>query len=205
MDFVDPLTGDVKKLAEDGGQMNYVCMKPGVTIVSDFGDKTLLLPQERYAVNLVEGSPQRHYELPAGGIEEGADQDSESIIEAAAREFSEESGRTAEEFVVLGSPRGAYSHPGVMTHRNVTVLARGTKLTGEGAQHEATEILGQPEQFTWGETDDMSYDEHGMWTPEGYKIISSAPTIASLALARIWRERHADSRPKVIDLGALGK
>ena len=56
MDFVDRQTGELRKSAAEGGVMNYVNMRPGVLIVADIGGhSTLLIPQERYTANLVEG------------------------------------------------------------------------------------------------------------------------------------------------------
>jgi 8-oxo-dGTP pyrophosphatase MutT (NUDIX family) len=204
MDFVDPHTGNVKKAAAEGGQMNYVDMKPGVGVVAELSDGsgTLLIPQERYVTNLVEGQPVRHYEVPAGGIEvadlaKGQD----GVINTARREFGEEAGYDADDFIVLGpAHRGLLTQAGMSTHHNYTVLARGLRPSAHGPLHETTEILGKHEKVTWDDAEEMYLNPEGLWTPKGPKIISSMGTVASLALARAYLARQEALGPKYIDL-----
>jgi len=204
VDFVDPKTGAVRRSALDGGQMNYLRIsRPGVLVVTELGRvATLLMPQERYTTNLVEGRPVRHYELPGGGIDHDQPNDYEAIVAGAKQELNQELGYDADRFVVLGSThRGLMAHP-LITDHNYTVLALGAEPLSAGASPEASEILGAPERFTWEQTEDMSLSEHGLATPTGYKVISSAPTVASLALANAYMRRHSDDGPTYVDLKA---
>lgn len=206
MDFVDPDTGIVRKSAAEGGQMNYVRMMPGVQVVGDMGgEKTLLVPQERYVTNLVYGKPVWHYELPGGGIEahdtgHGVEFDEAAVLKAASREFGEETGYEADDYQVVGSPRGLMTHSGMSTHHTVTVLARGVKRREDGALHEATEIVGQPEEYTWDDAHEMYLNPEGLWTPDGSKIISSVNTANSLNIAHRYLERAHELGKTVIDL-----
>lgn len=201
MDFVSPNTGELRRSAADGGQMNFVDIAaPGVLVVTDIGGRgTLLMSQERYPTNLVEGHPVRHYELPGGGID-AEDKGSEAAILAAAEvELRQELGYKAGELILLGSRhRGLLAHPS-MTDHNFTVLARGAEALHGGAEPEATEALGAPEFFTWRQTEDMYLDPSGLYIPDrDHMVISSAPTVASLALAQRWIERQAELGPKYL-------
>ena len=206
MTFVDPKTGIVRMSAADGGQMNYVRMAPGVSVVADLGGThTLLVPQERYMTNLVYGRPVKHYELPAGGIEatdgeNGIDVGEEAVIRAAQRELGEEAGYNADDYIVIGGLRSALSHAGMSTHRNITVLARGARPSAEGPLPETTEILGKGEEVDWDDVRSMTLFDKGFSTPQGFKKISSGPTIASIALARDYLAYEAEHGKTVIDL-----
>lgn len=203
MDFMK--NGKVAYSAEQGGQMNYVDMKPGVSIVADIGGhSTILVPQERYPTNLIEGKPTAHYEVPAGGTsDKNFDGSEESIIRAAEAEFGEESGYTADDFIVLGTKhRGLITQPNVSTHHNYTVLARGVSARNTGQSLEVTEAIGTPTEFTWHQAEDMYLNPEGLWTPDqGFKIISSAATVASLSLAQAWLRRQEARKSAHIDLG----
>lgn len=207
MDFVDPATGNVRMAAADGGQMNYVRMRPGVGVVADVdGSGTILQPQERYVTNLAYGSPQLHYETPAGGVDEkdispNGEIDETALIKTAEREFGEEAGYTADDFIVLGSRHGLMTHSGMSTHHHATVLARGVKPNAHGPLHEATEILGKKEIVSWDDADEMYLNPNGLMLPDGtVKRISSIGTVASLGMAQKWLARNAELGPKHIDL-----
>jgi len=206
MDFIDPISGVVRKSSTEGGQMNYVRMLPGVQVVGDMpGDKTLLLPQERYVTNLVYGEPVWHYELPGGGIEahdsgHGVEFDEEAVIAAARREFGEETGYEADDYTIVGSLRGLMTHSGMSMHHTVTVLAQGIKRRSDGALHETTEIIGQAEEYSWDDAHEMYLNSQGLRTPDGRKIISSANTANSLNIAHRYLERARHFGKKVIDL-----
>lgn len=202
MNFINPETGKIMKSVEDGGQMNYIDANPGVTIVGETHDgRTVLIPQERHATNIVEaraGRPlARHYEFPAGGIDKPQIEIDEADIYAAAeREFGEEAALQAEEYIILGSlHRGLMSHPGMMTNNNFTVLARGLRSKEGGTEHELTEQIGNKEIFSWRDAKTMYRNPEGLWTPEGFKVISSMATVASMALALDWLEEHNEHRP----------
>jgi 8-oxo-dGTP pyrophosphatase MutT (NUDIX family) len=204
MDFVDPETGRVRKSAADGGAMNYLDINaPGVLIVTDLGGgkETMLVPQERHTTNLVEGRTVRHYELPGGGID-GKNPDQAEILEAARRELEEEIGFSASKILLLGSRhRGLMAHP-LVTDHNYTALALDAQPTETGPRHEDNEVLGSGEAFTWAETREMSLNPDGLWVPEAnrHKVISSGPTVASLALASMYFEQRQGLNPVTIPL-----
>jgi len=195
VDIHDPATGRLKRSAADGAQMNYLeISSPGVLIVADLGGAaTLLAAQERYTTNLVEGKQVRHYELPGGAIDSN-DHSENEIIAAAEKEFGEEMGYQADDYTVLGSrKRGLMTHPYVTDH-NFTVLARNARPIAGRLAHEDNEVIGAPERFSWDETHEMSDSSCGLYAPDyrEFKVISSAPTVASLALA----ERYINSDPR---------
>lgn len=199
IDFIDPNTDEVKH----HGEMNYVDAHPGVTIVGETHDgRTVLVPQERHPTNIVEaraGRPlARHYEFPAGGIDKPQIEIGEDdIIAAAEREFGEEAALQAEEYIILGSlHRGLMNHPGMMTNNTFTVLARGLRPKEDGVEHESTEHIGNKEIFSWRDAKKMYRNPEGLWTPEGFKVISSMATVASMALALDWIEEYNEHRPK---------
>jgi len=199
IDFINPDTDEVKS----SGPMNYVDAAPGVTIVGETHDgRTVLIPQERYATNIVESraghSLARHYEFPAGGIDKPQIEiDKNDIIAAAEREFGEEAALQADEYIMLGAlHRGFMSHPGMSTHNNFTVLARGLRPKESGTELEDTEQIGNKEIFSWRDAKTMYRNPEGLWTPEGFKVISSMGTVASMALALDWIEEHNEHRPK---------
>lgn len=199
IDFVDPNTDEVKH----HGEMNYVDIRPGVNIVGETTTgKTILIPQERHVTNIVEErsgrGPARHYEFPAGGIEKEPDDIKPSdVIAAAERELGEEAGVKADDYIILGpQDRGLINDAGISTRHTYTVLARGIQPRENGPDHEATEHIGDREEFFWPEVDDMHLNPEGLWTPNGYKIISSMATVSSAGLAQAWLRRHNEHRPK---------
>ena len=207
MDFVDPHTGMVRQSAEEGGRMNYIDMKPGVQIVADLDGKgTLLIPQQRFVTNQVFGKPVSHYELPGGGVEahdtgHGIESDEAAVIEAARREFGEESGFEADDYLLVASPHGLMTHSGVSLHHTFTVIARGVKRRTDGALPEASEIIHPPEAFTWGETRQMYMTKDGLIIPNRRPIIiSSANTVTSLVIAQYALEELRSLGTTVIDL-----
>jgi|GEM_PF-1346647 len=207
LDVVNPETGEAKS-----GAMFYVDMKPGSLVIPVRGDSregsTLLVPQERWTANVVEGHPTpNHYEAAGGGMV--AAKSTREILETAERELAEETGHGAKRFKIIGNKeRGLFPHP-TLTDQNLTVIAFDAYPLKSGTSLEDSEAttIGKGEWFTWGQTDDMMLNPEGLWVPEArrHKIISSAPTVAALALTQKFlhrEERAAAHERTIIDLGA---
>lgn len=191
----DPVTGEIKKYATrlpggEGGEQNWIEVTPGSLIVAVDGDSesgsVLLKPEERWTTDIIENAAVMHWELPGGAFEDG---DQGLIFASAARELEEEAGVIADEFTLVGPPRGHMPHP-LLTDRNVLVLARGIRSTEGGPQPDTDEAIGAAAWYTWDQTEEMYMKPEGLWTPQGPKIISSDPTISGILKARQWLRRQ---------------
>ena len=198
VDILNRATGALIKAAartpidpkDRGGEQNWLDVTPGALIVAVRGDSrtgsVLLVPQERYTVNLIEGHPVMHYELPGGAFEAGEE---DQILAAAERELAEEAGVNADDFTLVGPARGHMPHS-LLADRNVLVVARGVKDLEGGARPDADEAIGASNWHTWDETEVMSMEDAGLWRPDGPRVISADPTISGLLKAQRWLGRQ---------------
>lgn len=214
---VDPETG-IQKLDEHGNPsentQNFTDIKPGVLVVAEalLGRRRrrkrglVAVKQERYATNLLLRGRAPHFELPGGGIDaiDYADPDGElsmvAKMRAVRREGHEEAGlQFGDELIPIGNNKhGVIAHP-YSTGHNFTFYAPGAYFSEEGPERESTEAIDDGEVISWYDAESMIIDEAPESRPDD--IISAAHVMAALYQVRIWKERHADLRSKVIDLG----